>query len=131
MFITTSFLRLPFLNTHFDAALSSYGIENASLPETKKALSELLRVVRDGGLMLVTLHSIKHWRFEQGKQIGPNTFLTFDKIEGKEFRFITHFFEKEDVERLFQELNLRILSIKEVVKIADKQRAHWIIVSKK
>lgn len=128
MFVTCDFLNLPFPDASLDAAFSSYGIENVSLPDIEKALSEMKRVVRNGGLMLVTLHSPKHWRFGLGKRIGPHTFLTSGTIEGKRFRFITHFFEREDAERLFQDLSLKILSIKEAVKISDKRRAHWIIL---
>ena len=131
MFVAGSFLKLPLPSSRFDGAFSSYSIENVSLPEMETALSEVERVVGDGGLMLLTLHSTKHWRFGLGKQIGPNTFLTSDTIEGKRFRFITHFFEKEDAKRLFRELNLKILSIKEVVRTTDKQRAHWVVISQK
>ena len=131
IFVTHDFLKLPFPDAHFDAAFSSYGIENVSLPKIKKALSEMKRVVRNGGLILVTLHSTKHWRFGQGKKIGSHTFLTSDTIEGEKFRIISHFFEKETAERLSQDLNLKILSIREAVKVFDKQRAHWIILSEK
>lgn len=131
MFVAGSFLDLPFSDAHFDAAFSSYGIENVPFSGIKKALSEMKRVVRDVGMMLVTLHSTRHWRFGKGRQIGPHTFMTSEAIEGKQFRFVTHFFGEEDARRLFQELNLKILSIREAVKITDKQRAHWIIVSAK
>ena len=131
MFVAGSFLDLPFSDAHFDAAFSSYGIENVPLSGIKKALSEMKRVVRDMGMMLVTLHSTRHWRFGEGKQIRPHIFLTYDTIEGKQFRFDTHFFREEDAKRLFQKLSLKILLIREVVKITDKQRAHWIVVSEK
>lgn len=131
MFVVSSFLKLPFPDSRFNAAFSSYGLENVSLPEIKMALGEMKRVVRNGGLILSTLHSTEHWRFGRGKRIGPHTFMTINMIEGKEFRFITHFFEEEDVEKLFRNLSLEILSIKETVKTTDKKRAHWIIVSKK
>lgn len=101
IFVTHNFLKLPFQDAHFDAAFSSYGIENMSLSKIKKALSEMKRVVRNGGLVLVTLHSPKHWRFGQGKKMGRNTFSTFNTIKGRKFRFTTHFFEKEDAENLF------------------------------
>ena len=131
IFVTNDFLKLPFQDARFDAAFSSYGIENVSLPEIKKALGEIKRVVRNGGLMLVTLHSPRHWRFGVGKKIDPHTFLAISTIKGKKFRFITHFFEKEDAERLFEDLNLKVLSIREIVKISDKRRAHWIILLEK
>jgi len=131
MFVAGSFLDLPFSDAHFDAAFSSYGIENVPLSGIKKALSEMKRAVRDLGLVLVTLHSTRHWRFGKGSQTGPNTFLTYDTIKGKQFRFVTYFFREEDARRLFQKLNLKILLIREVVRITDKQRAHWIVVSEK
>ena len=131
IFVTNDFLKLPFPDAYFDAAFSSYGIENMSLPKIKEALTEMKRVLRNGGSMLVTLHSPRHWRFGLGKKIEPHTFLTTSTIKGKKFRFITHFFEKEDAERLFQDLNLKILSIREIVKISDKRRARWIILLEK
>jgi len=131
MFVAGSFLDLPFPDAHFDAAFSSYGIENVPLSGIKKALSEMKRLVRDIGMMLVTLHSTRHWRFGKGRQIGPHTFMTSDEIEGKQFRFVTHFFGEEDARRLFQELNLKILLTKEVVRITGNRRAHWIVVSGK
>lgn len=125
------FLELPFPDAHFDAAFSSYAIENMSLSEIRKALSEMRRVVEDGGLILVTLHSPKHWRFGQGKEVERNTFMVLDKIKGKTVRFTTHFFEKKEAGTLFQNLDLKILSIRESVKISDKQRAHWVVLSEK
>jgi hypothetical protein len=97
------------------------------LPEIKKALNDLKRTLRKDGLLLVTLHSIKHWRYGQGKVIRPNVFLTEEIIEGIRFSFVTQFFEKEDVERLIQHLKMKTMSIKELVQITDKKRAHWII----
>ena len=131
MFVVGTFLNLPFQDGGFDSAFSSYGIENVSWRKIRKALSEMKRVVRKEGLMLVTLHSTKHWRFGLGKEISPHTFLTVDTIRGKRFEFVTHFFGKEEAERLFQNVNLRILSIKEALKITDKRRAHWTILSEK
>ncbi len=44
---------------------------------------------------------------------------------------ITHFFEKKDAGKLFQNLNLKILSITELVDESDKRRAHWVVLSEK
>lgn len=130
-FVVGTFLKLPFQDGCFNSAFSSYGIENVSLPKIKKALSEMKRVVRKGGLMLVTLHSTKHWRFGLGKETSPHTFLTVDTMQGKRLEFVTHFFGKEEAESVFHNLDLKILSIKEVPKITDKKRAHWTILSEK
>jgi len=131
LFVVGTFLNLPFQDGCFSSAFSSYGIENVSLPKIKEALSEMKRVVRKGGLLLVTLHSRKHWRFGLGKETSPHTFLTVDTIQGKRFEFVTHFFGKEEAERMLNNLDLKILSIKEVLKITDKKRAHWTILSEK
>lgn len=131
IFVKHDFLELPFPDAHFDAAFSCYGVENTTLPNIKKALSEMKRVVGDGGLVLATLHSHKHWRFGHGKKIGPNTFMTFERTKGKTVRFLTHFFEKEEAESFFQILNLKVLSIREQVQESDKRRAHWVVLSEK
>jgi len=57
--------------------------------------------------------------------------MVLDRIKGKPVRFITHFFEKKDAEKLFQNLDLKILSITELVEEDDKRRAHWVVLSEK
>lgn len=131
VFVRHDFLKLPFPNSQFDAVISCHSIENLSLSRIKRALNEMKRVMINGGLALVTLHSTKHWRFGLGKEINPRTFLTIETISGKKLRFATSFFEREDVERLFRGIELNILSIKEKIKVSDKKRVHWIIIAEK
>jgi ubiquinone/menaquinone biosynthesis C-methylase UbiE len=131
LFIRGTFLKLPFADSQFNAVVSCYSIENQSLSEIRKALNEMKRVLVSRGLVLVTLHSTQHWRFGLGKQISPGTFLTTERIDGKTVRFRTHFFRKEDVMELFHNLDLGILSIKEIIREADKKRAHWITMAEK
>ncbi|NIP67211.1 methyltransferase domain-containing protein, partial [Candidatus Bathyarchaeota archaeon] len=66
LFIKIDFLRLSLRNRGFDAVISCYGIENQSLSGIRKALKEVKRIATDRGLVLVTLHSTKHWRFGLG-----------------------------------------------------------------
>jgi len=131
IFVIGTFLNLPFSEGRFDAAFSSYAIENVSLENIKRALSEMKRVVKKGGMMLITLHSPKHWRFRQGKEIANHEFLTFQMIKNKKVEIVTHFFDKEEAERLFQNLGLKLLSIREVLRTDEKQRAHWIAILEK
>ncbi|MDH5461715.1 MAG: hypothetical protein OEX09_05795, partial [Candidatus Bathyarchaeota archaeon] len=65
------------------------------------------------------------------KQVRPGTFLTTERIDGKKVRFKTRFFEKEDVTGLLRNLDLGILSIKEIIREANKKRAHWITITEK
>lgn len=131
VFVRHDFLRLPFPDFQFDAVIGCYSIENESLPKIRSALNEMKRVMINKGLVLVTLHSTKHWRFGLGEEINPGTFLTTETIKGKKLRFATHFFEKDDAERLFRNIDLNILSIKEAIKVSDKKRAHWIIIAER
>jgi len=131
LFIRGTLLKIPFSNSQFNAVVSCYSIKNQSLSKIRKALNEMKRVLVSRGVVLVTLHSTKHWRFGLGKQVGPRTFLTTERIDGKKVRFKTHFFRKEDVMGLFHNLDLGILSIKEIIREADKKRAHWITIAEK
>ena len=125
-FVLGTFLNLPFRNGNFDAAISTYGIENVSLQEVGRALSEMKRVTKKGGVLFVTLHSEKHWRFGQGKEIDHHEYLTFSKTRNRKIKVVTHFFDREEAKRLFRHVGLKLLSIKETVRTDDKQRAHWI-----
>jgi len=131
MFVMGTFLRLPFPDGYFDAAFSSYAIENVSLQLIRRALSEMKRVVKKEGLLLVTLHSPKHWRFGQGKELAYHEFLTFQMIKNSKVEIVTHFFDREEAERLLQDTGLKILSMREILRIDEKQRAHWIITLEK
>lgn len=126
MFVMGTFLHLPFSEERLDAAFSSYAIENVSLEQIKKALSEMKRVVKKGGVMHITLHSPKHWRFGQGKKIANHEFVTFQMIKNKQVEIIAHFFEKEEAGRLFQDIGLKLLSVQEVLSPNEKQRAYLI-----
>jgi ubiquinone/menaquinone biosynthesis C-methylase UbiE len=129
IFVEHSFSKMPFPDDQFDAVISCYSVENVPLPETRRALGEMRRVIKQGGLVLVTLHSVKHWRFGKGERLGPKTFMNYTTVDGKRFRFVTHFFEKEDVLNLFSDLGLDILSIEEVERVSDKRRVHWVVLS--
>jgi ubiquinone/menaquinone biosynthesis C-methylase UbiE len=131
VFVRHDFLKLPFPDSQFDTVISCYSVENQPLPKIRKALNEMKRVLIDRGLVLVTLHSTKHWRFGLGKEISPGTFLTTETIKGKKLRFAAHFFEKDDAEKLFHSIELNIMSLKERVKVTDRKRAHWIIIGEK
>jgi ubiquinone/menaquinone biosynthesis C-methylase UbiE len=130
-FVRQNFLNIPFLDSRFDAVISCCSIENQPLPEIKEALGEMRRVTTDRGLVLATLHSTKHWRFGLGKQISPGTFLATETTSGRKVRFKTHFFHEEEAKRLFRNMELHILSIKESIEETDKKRVHWIIVAEK
>ena len=130
-FVMGTFLHLPFSEGLFDAAFSSYAIENVSLHQIRKALKEIKRVIKRERVMLVTLHSLKHWRFGQGKEIAYHEFLKSRMIKNRKVEIVTHFFEGAEAERLFQDVGLKLLSIRETLRTDEKQRVHWIAILEK
>ena len=59
-FIKADALNLPFANSEFDTATISFGLRNTQ--NTEKALSEMLRVVKPGGHLIVAEFSSPTWR---------------------------------------------------------------------
>jgi SAM-dependent methyltransferase len=57
-------------------------------PEVDRALAEIRRVLRPGGLLFTTFLSTRHARFGHGIEIAPNTFV----IEGHEERAHPHYY---------------------------------------
>lgn len=106
-----SILDLPFLDNYFDKVISNTAIE--FIADGGKALSELYRVVKPGGtLIIATLNRLSPWaeeRTERGKRGGsdlydkahfrsPDELMALAPIPG-EFKTVVHFFKDEDPEK--------------------------------
>ena len=91
-FVTGSALELPFDDDTFDLVCISNGLHH--VPDNKKTLNEMLRVVKEGGNVLVremcsdglnaaqeSSKMYHHLRVEVDKLLGVDHFLTFTREE--------------------------------------------------
>lgn len=75
------FTELPFPDRRFDMALAWNVIYHGDDAIVRQALDEVRRVVRPGGFLLATMISTRHYRYGEGKEIRPGTFVVDDDDE--------------------------------------------------
>lgn len=102
--------KIPFPNEHFDTVISTNTIHHNELKKIKKTVSEIKRVLKVRGLVLVTLSSKKDYKFRIGKKLETDTYQS----EG----VIHHFFNEKGVKKLFSKF--RMISIKERIELKPK-----------
>lgn len=110
---------LPFPDAHFDYVLSFNVIYHGDGPIVRKAISEIARVLKPGGIYQGTMLSKRHVSCGKGTEIAPDTFVV-DNDDDKDH---PHFYcNARELVALFEGFELRSLK--------DKQHSkpgtwHW------
>lgn len=110
--VENDMVKLPFPDKHFDAVISMNVIDHNTLPKIKKTVKEIRRVLKTGGLVIVTLPSIKDYKFGIGKRLEKNSYLSDEGI-------VHHFFDEKSIKSLFE--GFKIMELKEDMKIKEKK----------
>lgn len=128
MFVRASMTNLPFLDACFHAVISIGVVHHATRKDISKTISEIHRVLKDKGLVLLNLLSIEDYRYGLGQKIEDRTFKVLDEFEEKNFEEIHHFFTKSEILRLL--INFRKINV-ESIQFKKKKRLHrhWKIIA--
>lgn len=123
--------KLPFPDKHFDTVISINVIHHNPLNKIKKTVSEIRRVLKKGGLVLLTISSKKNYKFGSGKKLEKNTYLV---CKAPDIYVVHHFFDEKSSKKLLSKF--KILDLKEIVErwvIRGKQRqnVHWQVLAEK
>lgn len=89
---------LPFDDDVFDAVLCRHVLGHVSEKGRKKAIQELIRVVKPGGLVYVVGFSVRDFRYGKGIECEHCSYLKGDGI-------MTHYFENDELRSYFSEYN--------------------------
>lgn len=121
----------PFKNNFFDGVIS-YGVfyyNNGS--GYKKAVSELYRILKKGGLAFIFTRTTNDYRFKKGKKIEENTFV-LDIEDTNEKGMVQHFLDNRDIENIFGKFKEVIIEKTETTfSNLKKKNSDWIIMVKK
>lgn len=118
--IGSIYKKLPYPNNFFDAVISTRAIHHERIEKIRKAIHEVERILKPGGLVFVTVRKRKFRRFypkhsiieKYGKQetryevIGPRIYIP---IDGGEKGLVHYLFNKELIRKEFHNfINNRI-----------------------
>ena len=95
------FAHLPFRDGCFDAVVSVSVIIHAMKRSIEKTTAEIHRVLRENGLLLTNLTSVRDPRYGKGEKLEHNTFKIQEAFEDKRFEEIHHFFTKKEAQEMF------------------------------
>ncbi|QLJ53478.1 MAG: hypothetical protein Sv326_1303 [Candidatus Fermentimicrarchaeum limneticum] len=117
--------RMKFPDGTFDAAVNHRVLDLWKKNEIKTIVDEMERVVKDGGVVLVSMASVNSKIYEEkllglGKEIEPGT------IHYKGFTM--HFFSEEEIRDLFK--NFNFISFEERLS-TDNVNKFWILLAEK
>lgn len=99
---------VPFPDEFFDAILSVYVLHHNRLENVEKAVGEIRRALKGGGLFFANLSGKGDYKEGQGKEIEPRTYICDSGIEAG---MPHHFFTRQEVETLLE--GFEMMSLKE------------------
>ncbi len=119
---------IPYPDVFFDAVIGIWVIYHNTLEAMRKTISEIHRVLNEGGLAFLTFQSKRSYKFGKGKEIEKDTFVL---EEGPEKGVLHHFSEKNEVEELLKEFHILDLRLDEFIGEGGELNSHWEVLAEK
>ncbi|MCL6578113.1 MAG: class I SAM-dependent methyltransferase [Candidatus Bathyarchaeota archaeon] len=117
---------LPYVGSCFDVVVCLHTIYHQRLREIQKTISEIQRILREEGFLLVNFLSKRTYSYGKGMKIEEDTFVEHVGVEAGVFH---HFSDEQEIKRLFKEFNVLDLQLIEK-EVEGKLRSRWIVVAK-
>ena len=123
---------IPLADSSMDAVITLYVIYHNCLEGIQRTVGEIGRVLRPGGLLLVSLMSQRGYRYGQGEEVEQDTFLP---TIGPDAGLPHHFFDAGGVRSLMESFHVSRLFLDEHEEQLDDGRtllhSHWVCVAEK
>lgn len=98
---------LPFADQFFDGIVSIQVIHHARLSQIEALIAELHRILKPGGLLLVTVAKAMN-QAQDYQEIEPNTYLPLD---GREAGLPHYFFTPEQLHQSFRQFTIEAIGV--------------------
>jgi tellurite methyltransferase len=115
--------RLPYVNSCFDSVVCLHAIYHQDQTDISRTISEITRVLRKGGFLLVNFLSNKTYSYGRGVKVGKDTFVG---QEGAEKGVMHHFVDEREIRSFFRRLTILRLNLSEQ-SVEGKLQSRWIV----
>lgn len=122
---------LAYPDGFFDAVISIFVIYHGTVESMTKAIAEIYRVLKAGGLALLTFPSKRSHRYGHGQEIEPGTFIP---DIGPDAGILHHYSDREELEDMLKGFAIvKIALVERTEKIDNQERrhSHWEVVVEK
>ncbi|MFQ6000931.1 MAG: class I SAM-dependent methyltransferase [Anaerolineae bacterium] len=124
---------VPFPDEFFDAVLSVYVLHHNRLENVEKAVGEIRRALKKGGLFFANLSGKGDHKEGKGKKIEPGTYICDSGIEAG---MPHHFFTRPEVETLLERFEIMALKERRAEYVSQSSglpvvSVHWEIEAQK
>jgi len=118
---------LGYVSGCFDGVVCWYALYHDTLSGIRRTLSEVWRVLRSGGLLLVNFMSKRTWKYGRGEEVEEDTFI---QDEGSEAGMLHHYSSREEVRELLGEFRVLHLELREH-SWCGKLSSRWVALAEK
>jgi ubiquinone/menaquinone biosynthesis C-methylase UbiE len=115
--------RLPYVDSCFDTVMCLHAIYHQNPADIRRTISEITRVLRKGGFLLLNFLSKRTYSYGRGKKVGKDTFVG---QEGVERGVMHHFVDEMEIRTFFRRLTILRLNLAER-NDEEKLQSRWIV----
>lgn len=118
---------LPYTTDCFDSVISIHVIFHNPVVRLKSTLAEIKRVLKPGGLALITFNTVYNSRFGRGIELEPATWVPDTGIDRGIPHHFSSFTDLADLLSLFKVLKVRLDEHVE----ESHNSSHWVVLVQK
>lgn len=123
--VKCSMVMLPYVDSCFDAVVCLHAIYHQKLGAIQTTLSEIHRILKNEGSLLMNFLSKGTHSYGEGEEIEKDTFV---KQEGAEKGVLHYFADREEINRLFRDFKAVSLDLSER-EVDGMLRSRWIVTA--
>lgn len=116
---------LPFRDACFDGVVSIKVLYHTTREGMLRALDDVGRALKRGGVFLGTFLSTRTWKYGEGERIEPDTFV---QARGPEAGIAHHYCDEAEVPSLLRGFTVEHMELDEFVEDGELH-SHWQVVA--
>jgi SAM-dependent methyltransferase len=121
-------IALPYANDSFDALISIHVIFHNPIALLRKTMSEIYRILRTGGMVLLTFQSTRSFRFGRGEQLEPGTYIP---DIGGDAGVPHHYMDLPEIAKEMEQFCVLNVNLFENDDINTGKSSHWEVLARK